>query len=84
MTVSDKPDTGTKQTEKSEEFSSAKRKQESLLAPMEKKVLIWLAQRMPSWINCPMSPRMPPMRFVDTFWESALLPQNPRPVSSLP
>lgn len=32
-------------------FTDAKRVQESVLAPMEKRVLLWLAARMPSWIN---------------------------------
>jgi len=32
-------------------FKSASRQQESLLAPLEKKTLIWLAQRMPGWVN---------------------------------
>lgn len=33
------------------EFKSAARQQQSLLAPLEKKVLIWLAHRMPRWVN---------------------------------
>src|SRR3989441_8140296 len=32
-------------------FKSASRQKESLLAPLEKKTLIWLAQRMPGWVN---------------------------------
>src|SRR5437016_2776950 len=32
-------------------FKSASRQQESMLAPLEKKTLIWLAQRMPGWVN---------------------------------
>ncbi|HYR92043.1 MAG TPA: CDP-alcohol phosphatidyltransferase family protein [Terriglobia bacterium] len=32
-------------------FKSASRQQESLLAPLEKKTLIWLAHRMPGWVN---------------------------------
>lgn len=32
-------------------FRDAERKQLSLLAKTEKKVLIWLAQRMPAWVN---------------------------------
>ncbi|PYS51956.1 MAG: hypothetical protein DMG13_17635 [Acidobacteria bacterium] len=32
-------------------FKPAVRQQESLLAPLEKKTLIWLAGRMPSWVN---------------------------------
>ena len=32
-------------------FHSAVRQQESLLAPLEKKTLIWLARRMPAWVN---------------------------------
>jgi phosphatidylglycerophosphate synthase len=34
-----------------ESFKSASRQQESLLAPLEKKVLLWLAYRMPAAIN---------------------------------
>jgi phosphatidylglycerophosphate synthase len=34
-----------------ESFKSASRQQESLLAPLEKKVLIWLAHRMPGAVN---------------------------------
>jgi archaetidylinositol phosphate synthase len=37
-------------TEKSE-FKDAARAQQSLLAPLEKKVLIWLARRMPAGVN---------------------------------
>src|SRR5262245_33586685 len=33
------------------EFKSAIRQQESILAPLEKRVLTWLAGRMPPWIN---------------------------------
>jgi phosphatidylglycerophosphate synthase len=32
-------------------FQSAERKQESLLAPLEKRALIWLARRMPAAVN---------------------------------
>ena len=32
-------------------FSEAQRAQLSMLAPLEKRVLIWLARRMPSWVN---------------------------------
>jgi phosphatidylglycerophosphate synthase len=32
-------------------FQEAKRKQQSLLAPLEKPCLIWLAQRAPRWLN---------------------------------
>jgi len=32
-------------------FNSATRQQQNLLAPFEKKTLIWLARRMPRWIN---------------------------------
>src|SRR6266545_7458539 len=32
-------------------FKSAVRQQESLLTPLEKKTLIWLAGRMPAWVN---------------------------------
>jgi archaetidylinositol phosphate synthase len=32
-------------------FNSATRQQENLLAPYEKKTLIWLARQMPRWIN---------------------------------
>src|SRR5437667_3349159 len=32
-------------------FKPAVRQKESLLAPLEKKTLIWLAGRMPSWVN---------------------------------
>ncbi len=32
-------------------FKSASRQQESLLAPLEKKILIGLARRMPRWVN---------------------------------
>jgi hypothetical protein len=32
-------------------FQDAERKQLSILARAEKKVLVWLAQRMPSWVN---------------------------------
>lgn len=33
------------------EFKSASRQQQSLLAPLEKKVLLWLARRMPPWVG---------------------------------
>lgn len=33
------------------EFRDAKRKQESLLAAREKRALVWMAERMPVWIN---------------------------------
>lgn len=33
------------------EFKDAKRKQESLLAAREKQALIWMAERLPAWIN---------------------------------
>jgi archaetidylinositol phosphate synthase len=33
------------------EFKDAARDQSSLLAPIEKRALIWLAHRMPAWIN---------------------------------
>ena len=33
------------------EFKDAARAQVSLLAPIEKKCLIWLAERMPAWLN---------------------------------
>lgn len=33
------------------DFKDAKRKQMSLLAPIEKRCLIWLAERMPAWVN---------------------------------
>jgi archaetidylinositol phosphate synthase len=32
-------------------FQEAKREQESLLAPIEKRCLIWLAQHAPAWVN---------------------------------
>jgi archaetidylinositol phosphate synthase len=32
-------------------FQSAKRDQSSLLAPLEKRALLWLAHRMPRWVN---------------------------------
>ncbi len=32
-------------------FRDAKRVQESFLAPMEKRCLVWLAQRMPGWVG---------------------------------
>jgi archaetidylinositol phosphate synthase len=32
-------------------FKDAERKQLSMLASIEKKTLIWLAQRMPDWVN---------------------------------
>ena len=32
-------------------FNSAKRRQDSLLAPLEKKILVALARHMPRWIN---------------------------------
>lgn len=32
-------------------FHEARRAQESFLAPIEKRALIWMARRMPSWIN---------------------------------
>jgi hypothetical protein len=32
-------------------FKDAERKQVSMLAAVEKKTLIWLAQRMPAWVN---------------------------------
>ncbi len=35
----------------STEFKSAQREQTSLLAPMEKRALIWLAHHMPAWVN---------------------------------
>jgi archaetidylinositol phosphate synthase len=33
------------------QFRDAQRRQESLLAASEKKALIWMAQRMPAWVN---------------------------------
>jgi phosphatidylglycerophosphate synthase len=33
------------------EFQNAKRDQSSLLAPLEKRALLWLAHRMPGWVN---------------------------------
>jgi phosphatidylglycerophosphate synthase len=33
------------------EFKDAERKQLSMLASAEKRVLVWLAQRMPAWVN---------------------------------
>ncbi len=35
----------------SQSFKDAKRAQVSLLAPLEKRCLIWLAERMPGWVN---------------------------------
>jgi archaetidylinositol phosphate synthase len=32
-------------------YTEARRQQESFLAPLEKKVLVWVAHRMPSWVN---------------------------------
>jgi archaetidylinositol phosphate synthase len=32
-------------------FKTAVRQQESLLSPLEKRVLLWLAHRMPAWVN---------------------------------
>src|SRR5438034_11648286 len=32
-------------------FKSAVRQQESLLTPLEKRVLAWLAHRLPAWVN---------------------------------
>src|ERR1700687_1697836 len=32
-------------------FQEAKREQQSFLAPLEKRSLIWMAQRAPRWIN---------------------------------
>src|SRR5437867_12991087 len=32
-------------------FQQAKRKQESLLAPLEKRCVIWLAEHAPAWVN---------------------------------
>jgi archaetidylinositol phosphate synthase len=32
-------------------FQEAKRRQESLLAPLEKRCLIWLAEHAPAWVN---------------------------------
>lgn len=32
-------------------FQDAAREQSSLLAPIEKRILLWLAHRMPSWVN---------------------------------
>jgi len=32
-------------------FQEAKREQQSLLAPLEKRALIWLAQHVPGWVN---------------------------------
>ena len=34
-----------------QQFKDAERKQLSMLAAIEKKTLIWLAQRMPAWVN---------------------------------
>lgn len=34
-----------------ESFKNASRQQESLLAPLEKRTLVWLAHRMPAWVN---------------------------------
>jgi len=34
-----------------QQFKDAERKQLSMLAAVEKKTLIWLAQRMPAWVN---------------------------------
>lgn len=33
------------------QFQNAKREQSSLLAPLEKRALLWLAHRMPAWVN---------------------------------
>ena len=33
------------------QFRDAKRRQQSVLAPMEKRALLWLAARMPAWVN---------------------------------
>src|ERR1700683_1018502 len=33
------------------EFQSAERLQHSLLTPIEKRVLLWLAERLPAWVN---------------------------------
>ena len=33
------------------EFQNAKRDQSSLLAPLEKRALLWLAHRLPGWVN---------------------------------
>lgn len=38
-------------TESSQQFVAAARLQESLVAPAEKRVLVWLATRTPAWIN---------------------------------
>jgi archaetidylinositol phosphate synthase len=35
----------------SSSFKSAARQQQSLLAPLEKRTLLWLAERMPSWVG---------------------------------
>ena len=32
-------------------FKSAARQQESLLTPLEKRILVWFARGMPEWIN---------------------------------
>ncbi len=32
-------------------FKDARRAQQSLLAPLEKKALIWMAERLPAWVN---------------------------------
>ena len=35
----------------SPQFKSAARQQQSILSPLEKQVLAWLAERMPQWVN---------------------------------
>jgi len=35
----------------SDQFKDAARDQSSFLAPLEKKALVWMAHRMPAWIN---------------------------------
>jgi phosphatidylglycerophosphate synthase len=37
--------------EATKQFQSAAREQSSLLAPIEKRALLWLAARMPAWVN---------------------------------
>ncbi|HOT00670.1 MAG TPA: CDP-alcohol phosphatidyltransferase family protein, partial [Acidobacteriota bacterium] len=32
-------------------FKDAQRSQQSFLAPLEKRVLVWMAERLPAWIN---------------------------------
>ena len=58
-------------------FKSAVRQQESILAPLEKQTLAWLAERMPYWVN---SDHLTLLGFVAMFFAGLsyyLAPGNP-------